>query len=557
MQARRHLQRRNPPLHHAKRRGLFRRPPCSSGTSRNEWLQLEDEGSTRHRGQRRIAANLLKSLELIPPPGTSAERIADRLGALGTVQVESFHYFQRTLLDRADGALREQGVSLEWQTTSNGHRLSWRDGPRNPISVPLEAPAPRYATDVPQGLLRRRLLESVGHGTLVEIASVRGSAQHVRLIDQEQKTVCVVSVERGTGLNTEGERRLRLDERVRVVPVKGYAALATRIAAHLSEEPGWQASREALVDEAIRRMGRNSTTEVGTRIADLLRSMEKHRKAIDPAGDPEELHDFRVCLRRIRTLFAQIEPSSTPPSIAAEFKWLGRVSGKARDFDVQAQDLRRMLRERCARFRAAHPQIEKLIEARRLDSHLELRNALASRRYARLLRSARGEVGNASPRQRSAGDRAASARAPIGAADLYRKALRQGRGLGPHAPDEKFHRLRKTIKKLRYLLEARSAANNGSRALGGIRSLKGMQTILGDLNDISVQVELLEALREDFAAGVGDSHDTASCIVVLLESAAERRLGLKTAFTRHFNELRGGATRRSVLDSDVETGKRH
>ena len=425
-----------------------------------------------------------------------------------------------------------------------------------PISVPLEAPAPRYATEVPQGLLRRRLLESVGHGTLLEIASVRGSAQHVRLIDREEKTVCVVSVEHGTGVNIEGERRLRLDERVRVVPVKGYAALATRIAAHLSEEPGWRASREALFDEAIRRMIRKLD----------YRSRGTHRRSPSVDGEtshghrpgrrPEGLHDFRVCLRRIRTLFAQIEPSPASPSIAAELKWLGRVSGKARDFDVQAQDLRRTLRETCTRFRAAHPQIENLIEKRRLGSHLELRNALASRRYARLLRNAQGEVRNATPLQRSAGDRATAVRAPLGAADLYRKALRQGRGLGPHAPDEKFHRLRKTIKKLRYLLEARSAANSASRAHGGISSLKGMQTILGDLNDISVQRELLEALREELAAEAGNSHDPVSCIDALLESAEARRLGLKTAFIRHFDELRSGTTRRSLLDSGADAGNR-
>ena len=514
---------------------------------------LQDEGAAHRIGQRRIVANLLKPLEFIPPPGTTAERIADRLGALGKVQVQSAHPFQRTLLDRADGALGKQGVSLEWQTTHKSHRLSWRDGPRNPISIPLEAPAPRHATEVPPGLLRRRLLEGIGHGHLLEIARVRGSAQHVRLVDREEKTVCVVSVERGASVNAEGKGRLRLEERVRVVPVKGYAGLATRIAAHLSEEPGWQASREALFDEAIRRMSRGATTETGARIAELLRSMERHRKAIDPAGDPEELHDFRVCLRRVRTLFAQVEPSDASPPIAAELKWLGTVSGKARDFDVQAQDLRRTLRNECARFRAVHPQIEKVIEERRIDSHRELRRALDSRRYARLLRRTRGEARNATPRLPAAGCGDAAPRTPTGAAALYRKALRQGRELGPHAPDEKFHRLRKTIKKLRYLLEARPAANGGSRSNGGIRSLKGMQTILGDLNDVSVQRELLEALRKELAAGVGDSDDAVSCIDALLESAEERRVGLKTAFVGHFDELRAAATRRSLLDSGAET----
>ena len=466
--------------------------------------------------------------------------------------MESARQFRRTLLDRADGALRDQGVSLEWQTTPDGHRLAWRDGPRSRMSLPLEPPAPRRATELPRGLLRRRLLESVGHEHLLEVASVQGSAQQVRLIDREEKTVCRVSVERGTAVDNEGEQRLGFRKRVRVVPVKGYAALAARIAALLSEEPGWQASREALFDEAIRRTGRNAATGIGARIGDLLQSMEEHRKAIDPAGDPEELHDFRVCLRRVRTLFAQIEPTTDSASVAGELKWLGRLTGEARDFDVLANDLRRALREKCAHFRTVHPRIERLIEDRRLVAHRKLGRALASRRYARLLRSARGEAHNATPRPRGPVDAAAVARAPIGAADLYRKALRQGRGLSPNAPDEKFHRLRKTIKKLRYLLEARPTSNNGSQADSGIKSLKGMQTVLGELNDVSVQRELLEGLKGGLAAGVEGSRKTQSCIDALLALGEERRRALKTAFTQNFEELRTSATRRNLFGPDAQ-----
>ena len=498
----------------------------------------------------------MKRLEFIPPPGTSAEHLAERLTVLGEVRLESPHRFQRTLLDREDGALRRQGVSLEWLITPKGHRLSWRDGPRNAISVPLEAPAPRCATEVPQGLLRRRLLESVGRENLREFASVQGSAQRLRLVDREGKTVCVVSVERGTGSDSETTERLRLEERVCVVPVRGYAELAARVAAYLSEEPGWRASREGLFDEALRRTGRNTGHEVGERIADLLRTMERHREAIDPAGDPEQLHDFRVSLRRVRTLFDQLEPSRASPRIAEELKWLGRISGEARDLDVQASNLRRTLREKCGRFRAVHPQIESLIEERRLHSHRFLRDALTSKRYARLLRNVRDEVRHAPPRQRAGRLAGASARKAVGACELYRKALRQGRGLGPQIPDEKFHRLRKTIKKLRYLLEARSGAKSDRGAAGGIRALKGMQTILGDLNDVSVQRELLNTLREEIVLGVGNSDDAFSCIDALRESAEERRLELKAAFTRHFDELRGDATRRSLLASGTEAGGR-
>ncbi len=284
--------------------------------------------------------------------------------------------------------------------------------------------------------------------------------------------------------------------------------------------------------------------------------MERYRKAIDPAGDPEELHDFRVCLRRIRTLFAEIELSPDSPSTTAELKWLGRVSGKARDFDVQARDLGRTLHEECARYRGAHPLIESRIEERRLDSHRGLRDALASKRYARLVRRVRSEIGAAiaHPPSASGGDH--TARTPPGAAALYRKALRQGRKLGPHATDEKFHRLRKTIKKLRYLLDARSAARPRARTEGGIRSLKDMQSVLGDINDLSVQRTLLEALRAELAAEVGDPSDAVSCIDALLESTEKRSRDLKSAYLSHYGALQAVATRRSLLGCAEDAGDR-
>ena len=464
--------------------------------------------------------------------------------------MEAARDFRRTLLDRADGVLREQGVSLEWHSVPEGHRLAWRDGPRNPISLPLGPPAPRHATALPEGLLRRRLLESVGHAALLEVVSVLGSAQRVRLMDREDKTVCWVSVERGAAAGHEGKRRLRLHQRVIVVPVKGYGALAARVADHLSEQPGWEASREALFDEAKRRMVRSEATGFAARITSLLQSMEEHRHAVDPAGDPEELHDFRVCLRRVRALFGQIETSSASSSIVGEFKWLGQVSGDARDLDVLAEDLRHALRQECGQYGAVHPQIEALVECRRLEAHRRLGDALASKRYARLLRSARRALRSDALTRKEPGGAGASARPRLCATTLYRKALRQGHGLGPSVSDERFHRLRKTVKKLRYLLEARPARRDGSRADNGLKSLKDMQTVLGKLNDVSVQGELLQGLMNGLDAEGEARRDAQRCIGALLALAEERRRGLKTTFTRHFEALRTSATRRSLLGSE-------
>ena len=496
----------------------------------------------------------MKALELIPPPGITAERVAEGLGALGKVRVEATRRVRRTLLDRADGTLRARGVTLEWQATAEGHRLAWRDGPHNPISLPLDPPAPRRAAALPQGLLRRRLLESAGGGDLIEVASVQGQSHCVRLVDGEAKTVCRVSVERGAAVGPSRKRPLRLRKRVRVIPVKGYEALAARIASHLSEQPGWQASPEPLFDEAIRRLGRDAEAGLQTRIADHLRSMERHRGAIDPQGDPEELHDFRVCLRRARTLLAQIGLSAASPSIAGELRWLGRVSGEARDLDVQAEDLRRTLRERCSRYRSAHPWIEARIEDLRIEAHRKLGDALGSKRYARLLRAAQAELRREVPRRKGPNTSAARARAPLHAGKLYRKALRQGRGLDRRAPDERFHRLRKTLKKLRYVLEARPARSHAARGEPGLKSLKGMQTILGELNDASVQRGLLEGLKSGLGADAEAPGDALLCIDALLDHGEERRRTLKTDFVRHFEDLGASGTRRNLLGPDSGTG---
>ncbi len=496
----------------------------------------------------------MKTLEFIPPPGITAEDVAARLGALGRVRVESARPLRRTLLDRSDGILREQGVTLEWQATPDGHQLAWRDGPRNPISLPLQAPAPRHASALPEGLLRRRLLRSTGHGDLVEVASVQGSSHRIRLLDREEKTVCWVSVEHGSAADPGRNRSLRLRKRVCVTPVKGFESLATRIAVHLGELPGWRPSEETLFDEAIRRTGRGEDSKLRSRIADLLRAMEKHRAAIDPAGDPEALHDFRVCLRRVRTLFAELGTLSVSRSIAGELKWLGRVSGEARDLDVQAEDLRRTLRDRGPNVGTLGPRIEAQIEDLRREAHRRLGDALASPRYARLLRCAQAELRSERPRGKEPDREGAPTRAPLRAEALYRKALRQGRRLGPHAPDERFHRLRKTLKKLRYLLEANLERSGAGRGDEGVKSLKGMQTILGELNDLSVQRGLLDELKTRIGTGAEAPDEVHRGLDALLERAEERRRSLKTDFTRHFENLSTKDTRRNLLGPE-DTGR--
>ena len=465
----------------------------------------------------------------------------------------------RRRLDRADGILRRRGVLLEWEVTPDGHRLSWQDGRcSHHLLLPPDAPPPGRVLLLPPGSFRRRVSAVLGDAELLEVAAVHGSSRRLRLMDGDAKTLCRVWVDSAVTGEPRRDGTLPRQGRVRVIPVKGYEALAEKVVTRLSRQPGWRACRGPIFDDLPPRGARRGEAsasgpprpegeDLARGFEDLLRSMDLHRKAIDPAGDPEALHDFRVCLRRLRTLLGQGACTGRRSRLGAGLKWLGRVSGAARDLDVQARDLGRAFREQCPGERASHRYVAARVEASRLDAYRNLGDAFESKRHARLWRAMRTGLGTASSGEervrRSGGLPEAEARIP----KLYRTALRQGRRLGHHAPDECFHRLRKTIKKLRYLLESLPAHRLDKERESTIKSLKGMQTTLGELNDVCVRRSLLDGLRIGVAEDSGRPEGALRCLDVLLDHCKERRDALKARVMQHCEKLGTKRTRRELL----------
>lgn len=498
-------------------------------------------------------------VELRSPADTNAERVAARLAGLATLRAEPARRMCRRLLDRADGILRRRGVLLEWEVTPDGHRLSWQEGRRDHrILLPPDAPPPRRVLLLPPGGFRRRVAAVTGDAELLEVAVVHGSSRRLRLLDGDAKTLCRVCVDCAVTGEARPDGARPRHGRVRVIPVKGYEALAARVVARLSGQAGWKACSGSIFDDLLRRSGAHGEAPASGRprpeggnlagaLGDLLRSMDRHRQAIDPAGDPEALHDFRVCLRRLRTLLGPGAATGKASRLGAGLRWLGRVSGAARDLDVQARDLGRAFREQCPGERAAHRYVAARVEASRLDAHRKLREAFESKRHARLRRTLRTGLDVAPSGKERVGRSGVLPKAVARVPKLYRTALRQGGGLDHDAPDECFHRLRKTIKKLRYLLESLPAQGVDQGRDTTIRSLKGLQSALGDLNDLCVRSALLEGLRTGVAAHPGRPEGALRCLDTLLDHCKERRSVLKARVMQHFEKLSTRRTRRELL----------
>jgi len=233
--------------------------------------------------------------------------------------------------------------------------------------------------------------------------------------------------------------------------------------------------------------------------AACVRHLESNRYGVLAAADPEYLHQMRVALRRLRTLF-EVFADALPRAVAAELleemRWLRRALGRARDWDVfLAGTLRPALAHhpRHAGLRSMRAACEDLsAEARSVAQR-----ALESRRYYALMRALRAlSYGDApvSPRQAGAPRPLSLRRHALSA--LIGKARKRGRKLA-HLDAAELHRLRKVVRRLRYslLFLAPLLPEARVRALAG--AVEALQETLGALNDYAVGKELIERARDE------------------------------------------------------------
>ena len=235
--------------------------------------------------------------------------------------------------------------------------------------------------------------------------------------------------------------------------------------------------------------------------------LSKNRMIVLQSRRPVGIHQARVALRRLRAAFSVFRPAVDGPAVralSAEAKWLAGECGPARDLHV-------FLTESVTDV----PPIVKRVAARVAASHLQrARAALSSARYTefdqRLAAFAAGEapfdqapepapepVLDAEPASEPAPDPApttaptpkpssdAGRLAEFGRAVLdtrHNKVVRRGRAFD-QLGEEKLHRLRIGIKKLRYAATYLRPAFASPAAKPYIEATVRLQGALGALND--------------------------------------------------------------------------
>ncbi|PZS37225.1 MAG: metal-chelation protein CHAD [Pseudonocardiales bacterium] len=236
-----------------------------------------------------------------------------------------------------------------------------------------------------------------------------------------------------------------------------------------------------------------------------LRALLAHDPGTRVGEDPEELHEMRVAVRRMRATLKAARPLLDrvwADELRAELGWLGRALGPVRDADVLIE----RFRDRAAAFDdRGREAVETLIEALvadRVNARADMLAALGSRRYTTLLRRLATAVSR--PLPTPLGRVATPSLVELVRAE-YRRLAKAVRAAGEDPPDEVLHALRIQGKRLRYTGEL-VATSGRKRERQPVRKLVestvALQDALGEHQDACVAQHRVVLLLDDLGDGV-------------------------------------------------------
>ncbi|GAA3540417.1 CHAD domain-containing protein [Amycolatopsis ultiminotia] len=249
-----------------------------------------------------------------------------------------------------------------------------------------------------------------------------------------------------------------------------------------------------------------AATHVRVKLDHELRKLLARAAGTRSGTDPEDLHQMRVALRRMRSVLKTSGRLLGPAGkqVRAELGRFGQSLGEVRDYDVLIGHLREVI--------ATFEIHDQPVGYRLLSVFADERDAARGRliqtmddaRYATLLQS----IAQLTRIPEHEIDEAPAAK-PSLAVDLrkpYRKLAEAVRALPSVPPDDDLHALRIHGKKLRYTAElARTTAKKKQAAKLAelIKATRKFQTVLGDHQDAVVAAEKVRAAIAGTDAEVG------------------------------------------------------
>jgi len=457
-----------------------------------------------------------------------------------------------TLLDTYDGRLHAAGLRLE---VREGRRRELVLSGGGPVVAMLAVDGtPSLAADLPPGPFRDRLAAVLEVRALLPVLAMAGRRSVAVRRDGAGKVRVGVTLHHG--VSVDWPKVAPATWAAEVEELEGYPDAARRARGllrsfELEEHGGGDLvdllARGAGVDLRGRRTSPTIALERGEPaihafrkvLANLADAVEANRAGTVDDIDPEFLHDLRVAVRRARSVLSEakgILPDEVRDRFRRGFGWLGGVTTPTRDLDVyliEWDGYTGPLRPDAA---ATLEPIVRHIARRRQAAHAELAAALQSDHYHEFTTSLTTWLDEPLPAD-GGGGKALSRIGPVVGrriAVTQARLLKRGRAIGPGAPAEELHALRKDAKRLRYLLECFGGLLPPAPRKTFVKRLKSLQDNLGEHQDTEVHAIQLRTFSQELFEATSATAETLVSMGQVAERLENRRQAARAEFAQRF-----------------------
>lgn len=489
------------------------------------------------------------SLQFELPSSLSAEKFIAELSEKADIQLISRHYCLRTYYDSFDWRLWSSGIVCEFNRSKASSLLSLETVKNGRILASSEiAEVPSFPGQLKPGLLQDTLQSLLGIRALLAICTLDYESYQLNLLNKDKKTLMRLDLEEYELCNN----------RILLHPVKGFDQITENLVRLFTEELGLTATNKPILQIALQLQGRHPQDyspkpkldldpampgEIAVKkiFSHLLKTIKLNEHGTLADIDSEFLHDFRVAVRRTRTGLKQLKgvlPEETASYYSEFFSWLGQVTCPTRDLDVhliQFEHYKSVLPEDIRD--DLNPLYDFLLEKKR-QARQEMLEQLKSPRYITTLLDweqylkqqplPTPEKPSPTPTIKSLANRSIW--------KIYNRVLRQGMAITPKSPPESLHSLRKTCKKLRYLIEFFQIFYSESQIKHLLKDLKELQAVLGDFQDYTIQEQAIRSFSEEMMPNA-TSAKTFLAMGVLIQTLDQKKWNARTQFSSCFENF--------------------
>ena len=359
----------------------------------------------------------------------------------------------------------------------------------------------KFAQELSEGPVRSALAKFAKFRALTVLGDGRVETSSLSVLDELQKTQV-----RGTVMaltSAQGAATI-----VWLHHLRGYDRAYSKTCAAMSElghaDGGIEPLFKALFPDLERYQAKphiplgheeRAIEAAGDIIRTFLHVARQNEEGVIADIDTEFLHDYRVSLRRVRSvlsLFKGVFSEEQTAELKRTFSDLMTPTGRLRDLDVYLLDKEiyfSMLPP------SLHVGVQKMMdqfERERTQELSRLSRRFRSKSYVETMDVLAEQFQGLSNLQAGPNaDRGAYEYACALIWKRYRKVCKLARSITADTPDEAVHELRIDCKKLRYLMEFFAPLFDARAFKTIIKPLKKLQDNLGLFNDYSVQQEAL------------------------------------------------------------------